>query len=57
MLRSKKTKQFSEFLKFTDWYLKMGGRTLNQKDIEKTYPKFEFYDNTRKKSHNLKGLL
>ena len=32
--------EFKRFLKFVDWYLRLGGEPLTTKQIEKAYPKF-----------------
>jgi hypothetical protein len=34
------TAEFNRFLKFVDWYLRLGGDPLTTKQIEKAYPKF-----------------
>lgn len=32
--------EFKRFLKFVDWYLRLGGEMLTTEQIEKAYPKF-----------------
>lgn len=36
----KHTAEFKRFMKFVDWYTKLGGRQLTIKEIEDMYPNF-----------------
>jgi len=31
---------FNRFMKFVDWYMRLGGEPLSAKEIEKVFPKF-----------------
>lgn len=33
--------EFKRFMDFVNWYMKQGGRSLTEEDIEKVYPKFQ----------------
>lgn len=40
MLKNAKTPQFDRFNKFVKWYMKLGGMSLTEDEINRTFPKF-----------------